>query len=889
MGPAALLDHLELHLGISSEHIHEGTRILNYRNQLEKSRKESFYEESFETSAIEVSRYLLSIRDELKIAGWDFRVQEGMPTRLKNLASVEHAGSLPPARAERLRRAIEEIKNGRGPAIDEILVYEPEELNPPYLAELFDCMIEHGVAVNYQVTEIDGRSETNLDKLRLFALGKLIHKKGPDGKPIKIQPDAGDDSLKIVKLPNNLAAGEEIARIRQADPQFSPVILNERKDPSLSLALLGKGYPSSGTPVPMAVNPEIQFIHSVAALQWKGKDVRKIVDFLTAPAQVIPDSLRFGLAEAFCNRPGINFEPSLESEREKTWGDCLAEFEKKAENSEWAEKVKRRVEEIFSFESFEYGQGAPVENVRELFSYFQKAFQEKAGVIKRGREKDKDPAPWFRVSSALKELDGILDSLEPGTCIKPYELEQYVSFLTPSVEKEVYPREVGSLVEVTNPGLILKPAGTILWFGFASVGENPTVNEAFSEVELTWLEEQGFHLDTAERRSRREAWHLTRFLACRHDRLILVTPVSLNGERSQPHPFMPYLEACFMDIHLFNSESFSDILPSFYRTTKIKTDPFPEAPAYWQINGEANLLGKREKPESFSSLEKLVQNPYQWVLTYKAYLRPGFHGQFNGDPLMLGNLAHGIFQRILTPDSVILDKQTLRDEYRKIADDEMQNQGWCFLQKGYETTHAFIRERLFEHLWTLVHNLNLGGWVPIKCEQKEQGLVGQETVKGYLDLLLGKKNSGEKAIVDLKWGRYKYRREEMNDNRDFQLAVYSKISSLPENFIPTAYFILSKGILLSRSQGTFPGGILCGKGELNQDYRELTESIAKSAEFRRRELSQGKIEVGQDMNASLLEIFQDETRFHPDSSGQKTKKKKVAARYDDFKTFIDSK
>ena len=124
MGPLALLDHLELHLGISSKKISEGSRILKYRSQLDKVKVGSFFEKSFDASDIEVSRYLLNLRDELKLAGWDFWEQPEMPVRLKDFSNVEAAGNLPASVADRFRIVLDWINKGGNTGIVEILVYE---------------------------------------------------------------------------------------------------------------------------------------------------------------------------------------------------------------------------------------------------------------------------------------------------------------------------------------------------------------------------------------------------------------------------------------------------------------------------------------------------------------------------------------------------------------------------------------------------------------------------------------------------------------------------------------------------------------------------------------------------------------------------------------------
>lgn len=889
MGPAALLDYIELHLGISANKVPEGKRILKYRNILRKIKSGSFYERSFDASEIEVARYLLSLRDDLKRAGWNFHEKKALPVRLKDLAKAEAAGKLPISAADRVVDIAKEIARGKNANIEEIRVYEPENLLPPFWSNLFDLLKSSGSIVHYEEVDIDMNASTNLDKLRLFALGKLVHEKEKNGKPVKITPEEKCHSLKILKVPDNLEAAAEIARLRNTDPGFNPLIVNERLDPLLSLALAGRNHPSMGTPVPMAVNPVIQQIHSISALLWEGKDVRKMADFLTAPVQIIPDSLRFRLAESFCSKPGINWQETSNDEREKSWGDHMASFLSKAEHREWAESAIKRVKDIFALEVFDQDQGAPVSKVKELFFWFQKAFTEKAGAMKRDREDGKDPAPFFRIASALLELGEILDEHDPKLPVRPFELAQYIDFLSTNASYKRSPKETGSLAEVYHPGLILGPAETLLWFDFASSGEKTFLTDRFSSLELEWLEKNGVYPDTAERKAKRESWFLTRFLAFRHKHLFLIVPATLNGEGSQPHHFMPYIEACFKDVHLLHTNKVENIFPGGKGLKEIQVDPFLATPAYWQIPSSPDLLGPRGKPESFSSMEKLVNFPYQWALNYKASLGPGFHGQISNEAIMRGNLAHKIFQRMLVPGCTDLEEKALKTDYRKIVDEELSRQGWYFLQQGHETSRSFFRERMADHFLTLLRHLKSGGWRPVGCEYPAMGTITGDEVKGYIDLLLEREETGEKAVIDLKWGGFAGRREEMAGNRDFQLAVYSALMRRDDEFIPTAYFILSRGMLLTRSMDAFPNGILVGQDRLQKDYSILLESIEASVRFRREELKEGRIEVGQGCPIGELDIYSDGTRYLPDTSGGKANKKKTAPKYDDYKTFTESR
>src|ERR671912_695317 len=68
LGPAGLLNFLELHLGITMAESSTIQRIFQYHNQLQRNRNNSFYQKSFAASDLDVATTLLKWRDELKMA-----------------------------------------------------------------------------------------------------------------------------------------------------------------------------------------------------------------------------------------------------------------------------------------------------------------------------------------------------------------------------------------------------------------------------------------------------------------------------------------------------------------------------------------------------------------------------------------------------------------------------------------------------------------------------------------------------------------------------------------------------------------------------------------------------------------------------------------------------
>ena len=108
LGPTGLLHFCELHLGIPVAESSSIQRVFRYHQALQKNKENSFYKKSFEANDLDSAATLLHWRDELKMAGWDFKTDKTTPKRLADLASVED--KMQPGFADRYRQVYELIK-----------------------------------------------------------------------------------------------------------------------------------------------------------------------------------------------------------------------------------------------------------------------------------------------------------------------------------------------------------------------------------------------------------------------------------------------------------------------------------------------------------------------------------------------------------------------------------------------------------------------------------------------------------------------------------------------------------------------------------------------------------------------------------------------------------
>ena len=143
----------------------------------------------------------------------------------------------------------------------------------------------------------------------------------------------------------------------------------------------------------------------------------------------------------------------------------------------------------------------------------------------------------------------------------------------------------------------------------------------------------------------------------------------------------------------------------------------------------------------------------------------------------------------------------------------------------------------------LVAHLQQAGVVAVAMEQELQGSFSGGRLTGSIDLLaLGA--DGREAVVDIKWGGRKYRRQSLLDGSFLQLAVYAQlrraagVSQSP----CLSYFIVSDAHMLSLNHTFFPAAEIVAP-PADAGPEEYWHRFEHTWRWRRQQFDRGLIEV----------------------------------------------
>src|SRR5215204_1155881 len=873
LGPAGLLHFMELHLGIASMESSPIQRIFQYRSKLQENRQNSFYENSFESNQLDVATTLLKWRDELRIAGWDFKTDDSTPKRLCDLARVEEH-SIHPGFADRFRTLFGVLKDHKTP-LEKIILHEPFDLLPSFCQQLFFLLKQSEVEVEERKPEVVINKNTGLGMLQ----DMVLNKQHPGKKDILQQ----DGSIQVLQFGELLSAANGVAALIEQDPSFRPVIINESADTSLALALRERGIPYTGQALHAVSHPDLQLLAVMPVWLWKPYSPQQLLDFLLCPFNIFPERLCLQWAEDFSNSPGICLE------------DWLKKIEKYVSNIE-DEKAKARPTDRLNYllnAGLQHQERIAVQKVTEYYRYFYNIFNARLAVT----EEQSTEVRLIRLCAAFKSFISVLDEY-PEEDIDSLGLQQLINLVLKPVSIVPYEKEAGSLHEITAPGLLTGDCQDVLWFGFTASQSTHAIWSHWSGEELDWLAKRNVYLDSGKIIAKRRFFFLTQWLRFVKGRAIFVVPSVMNGEAAQSHAFQPFLDACFdklheVTIHIEQPEHVQLLKKEKVKTELLPFSPIPNFPSYWNLKN-THLLGRREKPESFNSLQKLLKYPYQWVLTYRTRLERGKTFCLPALHMFYGNLSHEILQKLLIMmDILSLSSEEIKSRYTKIVLDIIEQKGLLLHTTGQEEVLRAFREYLFDKFIVLVNHIKANKWTVEDCEITRSRMFGDKNIEGRCDLLLTKKKGREiqKAVVDLKYqGERKYRLL-MTGTEDLQLAIYSRIFHPLAHHCPTAYFIIRQGILFTSRKDAFKGGhIVNSKNYLGESYGVLLKRMENTIRYRRNELAEGKIEVGEAVPAEALEVFEldAETYIHPETKTENKVAYKAISQYNDYTTFIET-
>ncbi len=326
-------------------------------------------------------------------------------------------------------------------------------------------------------------------------------------------------------------------------------------------------------------------------------------------------------------------------------------------------------------------------------------------------------------------------------------------------------------------------------FGFAQ-GHYPQqlrTSPPFSQADLIDLRDKlGLAIDLPFERQVRLRELFRRQLRAASDSVTVLVP-HRNPDRSTAGPSDSLVFMRRLIAHPDNGDGLVALLDSATDRQRIRNlalaDPSePIAPRQLQsghLRFGQNLLALRKddlgraRPESPSGLESLLVSPLAWLLQ-SARAEPLEWAPESASPIVVGTLAHGVFERMFRPGGTLPAPNAIRSQVEAELDTVAQQEApfmrgpqWHVERRGVAMRTAEAAESWSAVLEALQAEV-------LASEQWLQGTWCGTEIHGKADLILG---IGEDTllIVDYKWSKSDSRRERMEKGFESQISLYREM------------------------------------------------------------------------------------------------------------------
>lgn len=816
-----LLGILETQLGLTIPKQSENLRIAEWQELLRKHDNGTrLFSQSYQTDSWNTAKELLRRRDELVLAGWDPTKHTGGSKWLELLGELEQSNQNRTwGLSDRVRALLAKLDETVQVHIETItIVDEDETLWDPWCMQLIEKLKRHGVELVKAPVEKENQEEqaTDLSLLKNVLAGESLS-----------QEAKGDGSLLLVRSEQEWDAADFLTSWLQEHGTEQTVIIKDEGSLLLDELLHRRGVAGAGAEGASKWRAVLQVLPLTIDTYWNPIRVERMMELVTIPTSPIPGRIRYRLATALANHPGIGgpvwteaIEQGLRHYEEAWVEEGLDDQEKKKRRKKLEEKLDLWVRH----EYYDPNEGIPLETFVHIC---QKVSQWAASNYQRTHD------PIF--AQAIKHAQEVLDGVRTlgVTSVTQLQVGRIMdSVLGEGAKLSHYGEEAAKWQVVNHPGQIWGQADTILWWGFLKNRSGPSIR-TWTSKERVWLKKQGVFLTEEDVRRRREAASWQRAIRFANRKLILFAPAKVKGEEIPIHPLWDEIRyAVVKDHHTekkitldpveFRKQPSVSLFEEQFERVGLNKRNIPEPIRTWQVP-EKVVLPREE--ESATSFESLIGCPVKWTFRYAAKVKPASALSIPHESLMLGNLGHVILEHLITEKSS-WSEQEVQLKAGELFDELMPKLAAPLL----EPKNSILRNETRRHLQTSLQQffkvLDQAG-VQIQHTELDLQKPWSEGVefKGRLDLV-GETRTGKKILFDAKWSRKPSNYKERLEKVSIQLTLYHwLLSDHEDEELPVAYFMLRSGHFYSLPHEDFPEDYHVPGPSLLENHGKVRKSV----------------------------------------------------------------
>ena len=867
---AGLIDCLEIYAGKHMECLSNKQRIAQYYSALydyTKAHPQHKLADSFRLDGLGTAKACLFWRDLLVEAGWKGQAKESSD-RMKVLCEVEKLFDCP-GTGERIHALIAHVQNGC--SLPPNLIIElgcPEDCLPPAIRSLFDALRERGVKIVAPKNDTNG--DNNLSQIRQLICNHNLH-------TLTLQPN--DTSFRIFKFKQRQEAINWLTL--QPAESYEVWIDSNNKDFDNTLRL--SGQPVSGSLMKDALPQISQLLIIGLNLFPQPLNIQFLLEWLHAPTSPLEGILRRPLADAIIESGGYF---------NKTCKDVIDNY-KNGQYDIWEEGITDEQKQ----EIIQKKKGTRSKNINRFLPSMQKP----ADVLSLDDKVNRDSVYKFvrlllswsknrmfqNVDDSTKRQFGIIkeqaDALllllgkETDENIPFAKLQGWINSLYEKQDCTLYEAEQRCRNVINSPALLAEKVDTTIWCDFYGGTMMPATYSFLSQAEMNALTAENVLLWNAADERRYNAYLQQIPFMMTSNQLALVV-VERDGNTVLPkHPLMILFEQSVSNLDTVIEEPI--INDDRYHERDV-VDNSLHGDTYLQIKNTHNLRWREH--ESATSLEALIQNPFDYSLQYLMGIRDDGVSKMMQLDRTQGNVAHEAIANLFYKEGEINDPdsitQRVNSDYDTTFSQALLEKGAILLLRENRVDIKIMKDRLRNAIDTLLDIMRSNRLHVVGCEREIKlslNFTGNPEIGGTVDMILGDANNNL-YVFDFKWTSSKNHHPNLlKKNGSLQLALYQEMveKELNQKVVATAYYLMPENNLYSIYPFTVEHTTKLDQVE--NIGNDLFEQVKNSHKYRLNQIMEGNIELGEGQIAKTLKYVNDTADKELMPLGIKDEKKEI--------------
>ena len=848
VGPMGLLKQLELRAGLHTEVKSDVEREADYLNAMTPCVSGTMFENAFNVDKIGVAGKLLGWRDNLIMAGWNGECGDLQAKKLTNLATIEqnfHSSGIADAWVK-VRDAYKSA-DMLSDRVDEIMIDCPWSEIPFLIQDTLDSISKNGVKVTKTVLENGEQAKLDTSK------------------------------VKVVKCDDVNDAYEWFAQI-ESMPEDSVVI--NRDNVFLNHILYTWDKPLVHSSL-IQTNPQLlQFFKLGMSIFSRPLNIQNLISYLQLPMNPIPGALRYKLSKMLLQEGGFGDKKKrADGGVRDDWEQTIHEFEFVNKDGKATPQARTKKLVFLSPIRNDYSDGISKD---ELIGYLDSLNKWASGHFADVDLAEEKKAQLHELQTFISSFKTSLQSLSDEK-VQYGDIEKLVLQIYRPMNYALNQTENGAFCVVNDVRQIATPAKTILWLDCQDEDVENDTYDFLTQYEKEYLYGHGVKLpDFANHLSTVREEHLR--ILSQADTVILVHSAYNGTTRLGEHSMIAEVRHTAGTLPTCDKDSLFTMVKTMEKTADV--DRFAPVAAL-----ELGAIDYKGRKESNSSLDTLIQLPFNYVVQYVAKLNEPNEEQLKNTHTTLGLVAHNFFEHIIGDGKADfqLMRQLTEDEFEERLENSIDATGLILRLPENASSLGEFRIHLKNSMLSLIDIMEHLQLTPVGCEVSLPDEDSKETLEletigkfgARIDFLL-KDDKGRYVIFDFKWSYSKKYGEKLEENTAIQLELYReavKQTYAGKDVAAVGYYMMPRKQLITSDYDEISGSKLIKHVDSGNVTTPLIQQIRNSYAFRMEEIRRGHIEEAETMDVMNTEggyyKAQEDEKLCPLSVELKDKKTKA--------------